>query len=335
MKKTARGMSVVMLISIFALPVHAAEEARQTEDEKGIFSAVLENDIFAGTDRGYTNGARFAWMSSETHIPEWANDAAQNFLPLTNDGKKRISLAMGQNMYAPDDKTRTDLIRGDRPYAGWLYGSLGMISDAGKLLDTAVLTVGVVGPLSGAEQTQKFVHRTIHDQKPHGWDNQLDNEPGMNFAFERKWRNFLQESALGLSVDVIPHVGMNVGNITTDASAGATLRAGFDLPADYGPPRIRPSLPGSDFFIPTQEIGGYVFTTVDQRAVGRNIFLDGNTFGGGPSVDKNILVSSLQVGVAFTYNDARISYTQVFTTKEFKGETSNPQFGALTISYRF
>ena len=324
-----------MLLAAIAQESFAAESARQVEDDKGIFSAVLENDIFAGTDRGYTNGVRFAWMSSERNIPTWANNAATNLLPLTNDGKKRISVAVGQNMYAPNDLTRTDLIRGDRPYAGWLYGSLGMVSDTGKLLDTAVLTVGVVGPLSGADKTQKFVHKTIGDQKPQGWENQLDNEPGINFAFERKWRNFLQQSALGVSVDVIPHMGMNVGNITTDASVGATLRAGFDLPADYGPPRIRPSLPGSDFFIPTQEVGGYVFTTVEQRAVGRNIFLDGNTFEGGPSVDKNIFVSSLQVGVALTYDSARISYTQVFTSKEFKGETRYPQFGAVTVSYRF
>lgn len=34
-----------------------------TKDDKGIFSVVLENDLFTGTDLGYTNGARFSYIS--------------------------------------------------------------------------------------------------------------------------------------------------------------------------------------------------------------------------------------------------------------------------------
>jgi lipid A 3-O-deacylase len=116
---------------------------------------------------------------------------------------------------------------------------------------------------------------------------------------------------------------------------GATFRVGYDLPADYGPPRIRPSLPGSDFFIPAENAGGYLFATVGERAVGRNIFLDGNSFRDGPNVDKKHLVSSLQVGVAGTYEQTRISYTQVFMSKEYKTQADNSEFGVLTLSYRF
>ena len=123
--------------------------------------------------------------------------------------------------------------------------------------------------------------------------------------------------------------------MSTDASVGATFRLGYDLPADYGPPRIRPSLPGSDFFIPAETAGGYLFATVGERAVGRNIFLDGNSFSDGPSVDKKTLVSSLQVGVAATYADTRISYTQVFMSKEYKTQEDGSKFGVLTVSYRF
>ena len=311
----------------------AAEDVRE-KDDKGIFNVVIENDKFAGTDRDYTNGIRFAWISSEETMPGWTRTIA-NALPLANDGHKRISVAAGQSMFAPEDLSRRDVVVGDHPYAGWLYGSVGMVSDTGKTLDNVMLTVGVVGPLSYAEQTQKFVHHITGSPQPQGWDNQLKNEPGIVLTYERKWRSIYEISPFGLSADLTPHAGVNLGNINTDATAGATFRLGYDLPADYGPPRIRPSLPGSDFFIPTQELGGYLFTTIAERAVARNIFLDGNTFTDSPSVDKKNFVSSLQVGAAMTYGETRLTYTQVFMTKEYDTQKHPSVFGALTLSHRF
>lgn len=316
-----------------ATPVHAQEE-RSVPDDKGIFGMVWENDKFAGTDRDYTNGIRFSWLSAEENMPEWSRNVA-DILPLAPAGHKRISIAAGQSMFAPQNLTATTPVAGEQPYAGWLYGSVGMVSDTGNTLDNVMLTLGVVGPLSGAEQTQKFVHRLTDSQDPKGWNNQLENEPGIILTYERKWRGIIEASPFGIGADVTPHVGVNLGNINTDASVGATFRLGYDLPADYGPPRIRPSLPGSDFFVPAENAGGYLFATVGQRAVGRNIFLDGNSFSDGPSVDKKTLVSSLQVGVAATYEQTRISYTQVFMSKEYKTQPEGSQFGVLTVSYRF
>lgn len=325
-------ISILLFLAIIS-PALAAEDVRE-EDDKGIFNIIIENDIFAGSDSDYTNGIRFAWLSSEDHMPGWVQSVARA-LPIASDGKKRISVAAGQSMFAPEDLSRRNLVVGDQPYAGWLYGSVGIVSDTGKTLDNVVLTLGVVGPASLAEPTQKFVHKVTDSPKPNGWDNQLKNEPGIMITYERKWRSIYEISPFGLSADVTPHAGVNLGNINTDATVGATFRLGYDLPADYGPPRIRPSLPGSDFFIPTQELGGYLFTTIGERAVARNIFLDGNTFENSPSVDKKNFVTSLQVGAAVTYGETRLSYTQVFMTKEYDTQKHPSVFGALTLSHRF
>jgi lipid A 3-O-deacylase len=326
---------IALLPLLYSSPLWATDATRTEEDDKDIFNLIFENDVFAGTDHGYTNGVRAAWLSSETNTPDWAKWTANNLLPLSKDGNKRISLAVGQSMFAPDNLAATTPVPGDRPYAGWLYGSVGMVSDTGKTLDNAVLTVGVVGPQSYAEQTQKIVHAAIGSPRPNGWNYQLKTEPGVNLAYERKWRGLYEASPFGVGVDVMPHVAATLGNVDTNASVGATFRLGYDLPADYGPPRIRPSLPGSDFFIPTKEFGGYLFTTVEERAVGRNIFLDGNTFEDSVHVNKEIFVSSLQLGAAVTYGAARLSYTHVLMTREFTTEKGHPQFGALTFSCRF
>jgi len=306
------------------------------EDDKGIFTVAVENDLFTGSDLGYTNGIRFSYISSEKGMPRYIRRAS-DYLPLLNkDGKKRISIAAGQNMYTPKDITQTQFQENDFLYAGWLYGSLGIISDNGNSLDNAVLTLGVVGPSSHAEQAQKLVHHNVSGSaQPKGWDHQLKDELGVNFAYERKWRNIAQAKPFGIGVDMIPHVGANLGNIYTNAAIGTTFRFGYDLSADYGPPRIRPNLPGSDFFIPTKKLSGYLFTTVEMRAVARNIFIDGNTFQSGPSLDKRIMVKTLQYGATVIYHDVRISYTNILVSKEFKGQKRGTEFGALTLSCRF
>jgi lipid A 3-O-deacylase len=322
-----------LLSTCFSFTAHANES--WMEDDKAIISAVFENDIFGDTDQNYTNGFRLALLSSEAKTPQWARWTADHLLPLSEEGNKRISFAIGQNIYTPEDLSRRDLILNDRPYAGWLYGSLGMVSDTGTRLDNAMLTVGVVGSSSYAEPVQKAVHKAIDANYPNGWDNQLHNEVGVVLSLERKWRALYEFSPFGTGIDLTPHVGANLGNINTDASVGATFRLGYDLPADYGPPRIRPSLPGSDFFVPSSDLGGYFFAGVEGRAVGRNIFLDGNTFRDSHSVDKELLVGSLQTGVALTYENTRLSYTHVFMTREFEEQQQPAQFGAVTLSYRF
>jgi hypothetical protein len=52
-------------------------------------------------------------------------------------------------------------------------------------------------------------------------------------------------------------------------------------------------------------------------------------------VDKKNFVGSLQVGAAVTYGKTRLSYTQVFMTKEYDTQRHASVFGALTLSRRF
>ena len=108
----------------------------------------------------------------------------------------------------------------------------------------------------------------------------------------------------------------------------------MDLPADYGTPRIRPSLPGSEFFVPRRSFAGYVFAGLEGRAVARNIFLDGNTFKDSHSVEKYPFVGDFQGGVALLGFGVRAAFTYVFRTEEFVEQNSPDKFGAITLSFR-
>jgi len=307
-------------------------------DDKGIYNISYENDVFSGTDQNYTNGVRISYLTAENDIPRIVLDWAAKAPFFHRAGKRRASFAVGQSMFTPQDITISQLQPNNRPYAGWLYGSAGLVSDSGDRLDNLQLTVGVVGPASLAEQTQKFVHKNMNGSPdPKGWRHQLKNEPGIILSYERQWKTFyeINEKHTGWAFDFSPHLGASVGNVFTYAAAGGTFRLGYDLPNDYGPPRIRPSLPGSDYFVPTDDLGWYLFAGFEGRAVGRNIFLDGNTLTDSHSVDREAFTGDIQTGLAVILYGTRVAYTHIFRGKEFQQQGRNDQFGALTVSVRY
>lgn len=315
-----------------------AEDAQllpRAQDDRGIATIAWENDRWASSDQHYTNGMRLSYLSPEAGIPTWLDKGAGSLPFFARDGRKRYSFGVGHSMYTPENIRVKPLQVNDRPYAGWLYGTMGVTSDTGYRLDNLELSVGIVGESARADNIQEVIHDWTDSDDPEGWGNQLKDEPAVMLSYERKWRGLYEFSPFGVGMDLTPHLGGSVGNVFTQAVTGATVRLGFDLPADYGPPRIRPSLPGSDFFVPTQQLGGYLFAGVEGRAVAHNIFLDGNTFKESHSVDKEPLVGSVQMGFAVTYQSVRFGYTHVFMTKEFEEQEESDQFGALTMSMRF
>lgn len=329
--KTAAAAVVACAALLAPSGPSIAEEA-----EAGTVSLLLENDVFYGLDRDYTNGVQISWTSGRDQAPDWALRAARTIPFFPGHGEVRASYAVGQNMYTPADITLEDPPLTDRPYAGWLYGSIGLVTQTESRLDQLNLQIGVVGPAALAGETQRLVHEiVVGSDDPQGWDTQLHNEPGVVLTYQRSWRAFVSGSSHGFGFDATPHVGGSLGNVFTYANAGATFRLGWNLPDDYGPPRIQPSLPGSGYFEAQDRLGVYLFAGLDGRAVGRNIFLDGNTWRDSRSVDKELFVGDAQVGLAVTYGTARLAYTHVFRTPEYEGQEDADEFGAVSLSFRF
>ena len=318
----------------------------ETSDEPGTLSFQIENDKIANTDRHYTNGARVSWTSPELRqqLP-WLGDALEWIYPFDTGADVRIGVHLGQNIYTPEDISTKQLIPDDRPYAGWLYIGTSLYAEATRkvvsldidTLDTLELDVGVVGPASLAEQTQKFVHQITGSQDPKGWNNQLNNEPGIVLVLERKWRSPAYDfKEVDLQADIIPSTGASLGNVNTSASVGAIFRFGRGLDVDYGPPLINSNLSGVSFIdrVP-EKYAWYVFGGAGGRFVARDIFLDGNTFSDSHSVDKKLFVGDAQAGAAVVVHGVRISFTHVWLTREFSGQSEANRYGSASVSFRF
>lgn len=328
-----KGLGFLAICAVFlAGPAFAGTKA----PERGAFTILFENDLFFHTDRDYTNGILAAYTTAPDETPDWVKDAARLLPFFAQTGAVRASYSLGQNIYTPADISLANPPLSERPYAGYLYAALGLIGEDESGLDQLQLQIGVIGPASLAEQAQTFVHKLRGFATPKGWDTQLKNEPGLVLIYEHSWRIYRSDDVAGLSFDINPHAGGAIGNVYDYVNGGVMLRLGYDLFDDYGPLRIDPALPGSNFYEPrTGDFGWYVFAGVDGRAIGRNIFLDGNTFERSRSVAKLPLVGDVQFGAAITFRHIRFAFTHVFRTKEYHSQPGVDQFGAVSMSFRF
>jgi len=341
-----------ILIFMVILPgqVYAEDDVARRSDTITLY---LENDLFGfdNNDRNYTHGTKLSWISQDLSdylenplIPEWSYPIIECLPFINKPGYQRsVSISLGQNIYTPDDITRSDLIKDDRPYAGITYLAVGFHNKNNHEMNTFEFNVGIVGRHSYAEDCQTIIHEWIDSDEPEGWDHQLRDEPVLNIFFERKWKMFRKKQDGRFGCDCIPHIGCGIGNAFTGANAGGEVRFGWNLPNDFGTFLIRP---GSDSNAPIdstdprflglfRRFGVHIFFAVDGTAVLRNIFLDGNTFRDSHSVDKKHFVADLIGGVGMIINRFKLTYSYVYQTKDFNHQEEGQQYGAISLSGTF
>lgn len=344
-------LSRLILITLCITGATDCYADHRTTEKSWTFTFRFENDLFAGTDRHYTNGIKFSWISPDLSrfrdsdkLPGWAKTIVRELPYSQKEGLQRnIAFSIGQGMYTPADIDTHALLKDDRPYAGWLYGSAAFHNKDYRHLDTFEVQAGIVGPLSFAEETQNLVHglRGINEAK--GWNNQLDNEPGIALIYEHKDRVITPKSFAGFGFDAISHYGGAVGNVFAYANAGLEVRLGWNLPTDFGTSLIRP---GGDTNAPSdtkdpryRETGHgfslHAFGAITGRMVFRDIFLDGNTFSDSHSVDRKFLISDLLLGMSLIIDNIKLSYAQVLRSREFERQGSGQNFGSISISYTY
>ncbi len=318
----------------------------------GSVNIYSENDkYFSGTDQYYTNGAKISFLSTDLNsftadpVPQPVQKLARTLGGLVPPGHDvKLGLAIGQNLYTPPNIHTTAPQPLDRPYAAWLYGSVAFEvyqpprffangERAIDRLDTLEVTFGMVGPGALGKQAQNNVHHLIGVLPADGWPTQIHNEPGMNFAFERKYRFSTTDSRHGWGADFIPHAGFSLGNIFTFANAGFEIRGGWHLPADFGTNLIRPSGDSNSEVRPPFSV--FLFGEVDGRAVARDITLDGNSFRSSARVTKNPLVGDMLAGFAIGTRHWQVNYTQAVRSREFTLQKKADNFGSISMTFYY
>lgn len=320
-------------------PQEIVSERVRINPNKNYISISIENDnLGGGTDQFYTSGVRLSYFNVNTQVPDIMEEIDDHIPTFDINDTTSTTYSIGQNIFTPQNISIRANQDNDRPWAAFLYGSVGLTTLEDNHIDELGLTVGLIGPEALGEQTQKLVHRHLTDSPmPKGWKNQLDFEPGLILSWQRRWPRAFHYDLGDYRLRAEPNMIVSLGNIYTYAGAGMMFSFGpYQGVLQDTPPRVQPAPPGTGYFeTPDQNWSWYAFAGADGRAVARNIFLDGNTFTDSHSVDKEYFVGDLIGGFALTLRDYRLAYSLNFRSDEFKGQSDDSVFGAVTLTAKF
>jgi hypothetical protein len=205
--------SVTLLLLLFCAFVQAQDSSAIYTKE---LTLITENDNYNFTkqDRYYSNGIflRYQWKSKKTLSPRLSNKVQR--------------IEAGHMIFNPHLNRRSleqVLEQQDRPYAGWLYAGYGQtnVYNSERVFQFDG-SIGILGPGAKGEQVQVNYHKIIGLYKIYGWENQLQNEMGLNASV--RYYQPLIRSTKNISLHAAGKA--TLGNTFTNASAGVLLKLG-------------------------------------------------------------------------------------------------------------
>ena len=231
-------------------------------------------------------------------------------------GTQNFILAIGQEMYTPADIVATEVDSSDRPYAGTLFLKMSrtISNRETKFQIQSNIYFGVIGPASGAMETQNFIHRLIDNDEAMGWHNQISN--GLILDYKLKIRKGIR--SLPQYIDLSGSADLHLGTINNFASLGGRLRFGlFNNPyADLG--IYKPSHGSGN-----RSEGKKFQVYLNLEANGGYLFYDGTVSGSLvpfkpspyiiPPQDVPHWTYSLSYGVTLSWKTFQFNYLNLFT----------------------
>lgn len=330
----------ILVVGIASETAADGEPSRGDAQNRMAMYVRLDNDAFAGSDRGYTSGVELGFTSptvasfQDPRLPRRLRQLNRRLAWLQPRGfaENTMTLTLSQGMFTPEDGRRSEPDPLDRPYAGVLVAGVTYNGRNADTMRMTTLNVGMVGPSAGAEQMQDLVHDLLGANEFRGWDHQLGDEPAFRVLHQRfrKWN--LTDGAW--MSDAIVHYGGAFGNLHTLANTGIELRFGPALPDNFG---SAPTLPVAENTAPSRtsfsasrpRILG--FLALDARYVLHDITLDGNTWRDSAGVAREEFVADIGIGFAVHWRGWKIGFARYLRTKEFEGQKSDTNLGSITF----
>lgn len=215
----------------------------------------------------------------------------------------------------------------DRPYAGWLFAENRITAVNQKSITYFSLTVGTLGPTSGAEKLQDNFHNLINNAKFEEWDNQIQNEIAANIGagynipiFKSKLFEFHSQTSVSLGTQATYFKQGFIGRFGKFNPINNTVFYNTNLTHDNTPPK-------SEFFI---DFGAHLVTwgykaTIQGRFFGENVNM--NTDG----------LHRVNVDASTTLNFSKKRFSAFFRQHLITAETVRGRhfyYGSLGITFK-
>ena len=330
-------LSIILLsLSYFSLWAQNVENVKN--DDYRVLAFRAENDIYF-SDRYYTNGLKISYTQNGDDFLTSRLQFALLKAIFGDDSQAYQTVSIGQKMCVSSDRSVYNPPHDDRPYAGWLYASFGSHLVKENSMDSFSVSLGVVGPLSFAEETQKFWHSFVDVDRPMGWHTQIKNEFGFIFAYEHNERIFRNKLTEDFSTDAIATLGADLGNVMSQGFVRAIWRFGFNLPYSFSANRIDSSDSNDVQWRPTDTSADwhcFMYAGGSARFVGYDITLDGNTYRDSRSVASKWLVGEAIAGISTRYKYIQADLNWTLQTSEYHNQRYSPHmFWSLAIKVFF
>ncbi|WP_074904193.1 lipid A deacylase LpxR family protein [Microbulbifer thermotolerans] len=324
-----------------------AAEAEPADTSLQAITVRIDNDFFAGRDRGYSNGVEVGFVSQtvdsfqDARLPSSYRllNRVTGWLQPQGYTDYNMTVSVSHGIFTPTDWEEEALIEDDRPYAGALIFEANYNGRNDNTMRATGISLGIVGPSAQAEELQRAVHSLLGSDRFRGWDNQLSDE--VVFRLHSHWLHRYQLRRApreNWKSDLILHGGGNIGNLLTSANTGVEWRFGPQLPDNFG---SAPLLPAALNTAPersadySRRLKLHGFVSLDLQLIAHDITLDGNLWKDSHSVDREPFVAQLGVGVAGSYGMWQFAFARFVRTREFAGQSEKPQLGSVTIQRNF
>lgn len=308
----------------------------------GALSISWDNDLLTGTDRGYTNGGRLSYLSPSAEddkdcdlcLARSTRDTL-DWLPVIGraGNNHALTFSLTQLMVTPENIEATGPVYDDLPYVGYLSGSMTLWSWDSTSLTGYGIAVGVVGPDSGAEATQKWAHKLTGSASPEGWDNQLGTDMIAELHAFHVRRLFRSKVGGGMQQEMAWVAGGRLSNFVTSGDLGVSWRIGTSLPAnfisDYAGASSTVGLPGS---LDSSGSGWTAFIGAGLEVIPYT-YLENQS--GHYSYDQRPLVGLAGIGVGWHTPGFQVAVTLRATTSQDATKKEAFSFGTVSAAYRF
>jgi hypothetical protein len=243
-------------------------------------------------------------------------------------------------MMTPDDIELRHPKKGDLSYAGLLFYNDSFIHVYDDHADRIGVTIGVVGPSSGAEWSQKNVHEVIGSDRPAGWPEQIKDEIVFQFSRARSWQGWVSDSGRH---DILYGIDAAVGTLSSYAGASVMYRYGSGLKGTGATTMLTAGRTSNPLAI---DKGWFLFLGARPNYLANMIFLDGNTFRSMDNIDADEIdydneQLGVTAGVAFGWKDVSFTWAvndmNVISDSDdddSKAQDEYSEYGTFTIAWR-
>ncbi|MGV3613262.1 MAG: lipid A deacylase LpxR family protein [Fluviicola sp.] len=298
-----------IFIALFGL-LHFGAFAQDTLRYKEAYTLRYENDLFAGTDRYYSQGIFLYYDHLDIDL-NWLN----KFFFRVPDMQRSLQTGIAQKVYTPSSITFDSLLLGDRPYAA-TYGYTARFTSRSKSKNYALswsLNTGWIGKPAFGKETQTAIHRWTNNNKPRGWQHQLNNGLHVNFSFGAVKTLFAKTRWVRVDLGSLT----TVGTLTNETRASGMLKLGYITEGKhflvYYNPEVRAVLYDGT-------LQGAIFAKPSEASIAGNQI--------------SRLVSEQELGFKMLWGRITFSAYGHFQSKLFRN-AANHAWGGASIGYLF